>query len=128
MTVQRKRAIVWWSMIIFCLGFWAIVGKAVGQEAKQWDITLGWDANTESDLKEYRLYENTAHVETIPAGTETVTRVLEAGDYEWYLTARDDSLNESGPSQPVGISLDEVPPTMTGTTINIQIGVHVGGQ
>ena len=90
-----------------------------------WDVGIAWDANSEADLKEYKLYENGEHIDTIPAGTETTARTLLAGDYEWYLTAQDFSLNESGPSDTVSLSLDEIPPVMEGTAITITIGIHI---
>ena len=114
-----KRAIL--SAIIL-LAFILLPTAVFAQ--RTWDVTLAWDPNTEPDLKEYHLFENGQQVDTILAGTETVTRTLPAGSYTWYLTALDQSLNESGPSNSVGITLDEVPPTMDGITINISITVH----
>ena len=115
--------------VLVFLGAMLIGGLIIAYDAcaqeKMWDVALEWPPNTETDLKEYKLWENGVHIDTIPAGTETTDRTLEAGDYEWYLTARDLSLNESGPSNTVSLSLDEISPDLTGTTINITIGIHI---
>ncbi len=113
----RNALIIEIVLIAVIVGCCAI---AHAQEPRNWDVNLAWDANTEADLREYRLYENGAHVETIPAGTEIVSREMLAGTHEWHLTAVDDSLNESLPSNTVGITLDEETPL---APTNLNIGV-----
>ena len=84
-------------------------------------ITFAWDANTESDLAGYRLYQATTsgqytfgdgnQVATIPAGTETVTlEDVPDGTYYWVATAYDVGGLESGPSNEVSATLDATPP------------------
>lgn len=129
MKVQSERAVFWWALLSILIGFWVMVGMVMCDAAhaqRTWDVNLAWDANSEPDLKEYRLYENSAQVEVIPAGTETVTRVLPPGSYTWYLTAVDESLNESGPSNSVGLTLDEQAPDVSTINISISISVHTG--
>ena len=132
MKEQTERALFWWTMIITMVLFWGAVtymlypATAEAQEPRQWDVNLSWDANVEADLLDYRLWENGVFVDSIPAGTEAYTRVVGAGDYTWHLTARDQSLNSSGPSNSVSLSLDEVPPVMDGKSITINISIHVG--
>ena len=76
-------------------------------------LTFTWDANTESDLAEYRLYQRSVDgsypaepVATIPAGTETVQLTVPDGKYFWRLTAVDTSGFKSEPSKEV----DNIPP------------------
>ena len=132
MKEQTERALFWWTMIITLVLFWGAVTYALypavaeAQETRQWDVNLAWDANTEADLLDYRLWENGVPVAVILAGVEQTTRVVPAGNYTWYLTARDQSLNESEPSNSVGLTLDEVAPDVSGTTITINISIHVG--
>ena len=107
------------ALLLACCHF------AQAQDPKTWDVVLEWAPNVETDLNCYQLYENGVMVQQINAGTESVTRIVEAGAYSWYLTALDDSMNESGPSNSVGITLDDVPPSMEGVTITISISVHI---
>jgi len=84
------------------------------------DITIIWDANTETDLAGYRLYETSVsgqytfgdgyQVATIPAGTETVTIMIPNGiaySLFWVLTAYDTEIPslESGPSNEVYLNM-----------------------
>ena len=84
-------------------------------------VTFEWDANTETDLAGYRLYQSTTlgtyvfgagnEVAEILVGTETV--ILEdilSGTYFWVLTAFDTGGNESGPSNEVTATLDSLSP------------------
>ena len=84
-------------------------------------VTFEWDANTETDLAGYRLYQSTAlgtyvfgsgnEVAEILVGTETV--ILEnvsSGTYFWVLTAFDAGGNESLPSNEVTATLDSMSP------------------
>lgn len=80
------------------------------------NVTFQWDANTESDLAGYRLYQGVssgvydAVVADIPAGTETVTIAVDDGTYFWALTAYDADGNESGFSNEVMRRVDTTPP------------------
>lgn len=91
---------------------------SVGMAQAASNITFEWDANSESDLAGYRLYQSqtsgnyiSVPVMTIPAGTETaVLSDIPDGTYFWVLTAYDVAGNESGYSNEVTASLDSVPP------------------
>jgi len=82
------------------------------------NVTFEWDANSESDLAGYRLYQSQVSgsytdvpVVTIPAGTETTTLLdVPDGTYFWVLTAYDTNENESGPSNEVTKTIDSTPP------------------
>lgn len=83
------------------------------------DIGFAWDANTESDLAGYRLYQSDTSgsytylnpVADIPAGTETYTQAgVSDGTWFWVLTAYDTEGNESGPSNEVTMTVDETAP------------------
>jgi len=79
---------------------------------------LAWDANTETDLAGYKLYQSTVgptgpftYVKTIVKGTlATATADLPDGTYWWVLTAYDNSGNESGYSNVVTRTIDTVAP------------------
>ena len=92
------------------------------------NVTFIWDANSETDLAGYRLYQSQApgvytfgdgnQVATILAGVETVqiTGVLD-GTYFWVLTAYDNDGNESGASNEVTANLDTLAPGTPATVI-----------
>lgn len=86
------------------------------------NVTFEWDANTETDLAGYRLYQSNTlgtymfgsgnEVAEITVGTETV--ILEnilSGTYFWVLTAYDTEGNESLPSNEVTVTLDSMSPS-----------------
>ena len=81
------------------------------------NVTFEWDANVESDLAGYKLYQSntsgeyTDSVASIPAGTETVMLPdITDGEYFWVLTALDTSDNESEYSDQVTLTIDGTPP------------------
>lgn len=84
------------------------------------DYTFVWDANTESDLDGYRLYQSSTpggyvfgdgnQVATAGAGDTSITITgVAAGDWYWVLTAFDYDGNESGPSNEVN-NIAPMPP------------------
>ena len=88
-------------------------------------VTFEWDANTESDLAGYRLYQTTTsgqytfgdgnQVETILAGIEMVTLPdVPDGTYYWVATAYDTQGLESGSSNEVSATLDTIAPNPPG--------------
>ncbi len=108
-----KKLFILMVTVIFLL----TAGIAVADNS----VAFTWDANPESDLAGYRLYQtDTAGVyvygesfavEEIPAGTETVTITgVSDGTMFWVLTAYDTEGNESGPSNEVSAILDSTPP------------------
>jgi len=119
---REKRLVV----LVGLVGLAALLLAGGVAQAQGWSrtVTVNWVGNTESDLKDYKLYENGALVDVIPAGTEEAVRVItEPGTYSWYLTARDLSLNESGPSNTVSLPLDAVAPSVPSLSITITITV-----
>lgn len=68
------------------------------------EVALAWDANTEADLLEYRVYRQNSSVwdqiATVPAGTEAYTDedVAFGQEYIYRLRAEDTSQNLSDPS------------------------------
>ncbi|MFC1547883.1 FG-GAP-like repeat-containing protein [Candidatus Neomarinimicrobiota bacterium] len=80
------------------------------------EVTLSWEANSESDLNHYTLYRDTtpfnpAYLAEIPApGTSYLdTEVNWGTTYYYWLSASDNVGNESGQSAPVN-ALVETPP------------------
>jgi len=77
-------------------------------------VALGWDANTETDLAGYKLYYGNASrtyttTITIPNPTAVTYSIdLPVGTYYFALTAYDLGTNESGYSNEVSTSIDEI--------------------
>ncbi len=75
--------------------------------------TLTWEANTETDLSSYRVYQSTTPgvygtaIATVPAGasTHTVTGLAIGSTYYFRITAVDSANNESLPSNEVSKSV-----------------------
>ena len=82
-------------------------------------IDFGWDANTESDLAGYRLYQSTTAGSYVkgeflaeilaPAVTYTLENVAD-GTYYYVLTAYDNNGNESDFSNEVTADVDQTAP------------------
>jgi hypothetical protein len=79
-----------------------------------WTINLGWDANSELDLKCYNLYYATtqggysfsaAPEDVIDKPDTTTSMLVGDGFHCWVLTAEDLVGNESGPSNEVCLTL-----------------------
>ena len=115
--------VVWVLTFALALTF----STCIKAHAQDWsrEVSLTWHANTETDMLEYRVYENGEQVGTVPFGTEAYTRTITTpGSYTYYLTAVDQSLNESDPSSTVGVVLDGTSPTApTQIQITISIGI-----
>lgn len=82
-------------------------------------INFSWDANTETDLAGYRMYQsNESGVYDMDtpvaeiAETETTYTLPDVtdGTYFWVLTAYDNAGNESDPSNEVTLTVDETAP------------------
>lgn len=83
------------------------------------EVTLQWDPNTEPDLSHYTLYQADRfadktgawqNVKEIPAEqTTTIITVEDGKNFAWYLTASDNSGNQSRPSNMVEL-YDRTPP------------------
>ena len=96
-------------------------------------VRFEWDANSETDLAGYRLYQSATpgsyvygkgnEVAEIPAGTAELTLSnVPDGDWSWVLTAFDTHGNESGPSNEVGANLDtEAPKAPSFRLISVEI-------
>ncbi len=96
------------------------------------NVTLQWDANTESDLAGYRIYASTQSgvyttaIADIPTGTETVTVEVPEGVTYFVATAYDTAGNESEYSNEVsttGTSVTGPPASPGNVTITIVIEV-----
>ncbi len=93
-------------------------------------VTLGWDANTESDLAGYKVYTGTVsgtYTSNIDVGNvvEYTTPDLIVGTtYYWALTAYDTSGNESGYSSEVFyLVIDTTAPGVPANTKIIRINL-----
>jgi hypothetical protein len=85
------------------------------------DITFEWDANTESDLKGYRLYAGgeTGTYDpdlTIDVGNVTTYTATGFSDGDWFFaaTAYDEDGNESDYSNEVALTIDTLAPGAPG--------------
>lgn len=103
---------------------------AMAQQAQADDVTFEWDANTESDLAGYRIYENIVSgshvlgvespdfVDSIPAGTETITISVDGEARYFVLTAYDTADRESSASNEVS---HNAPPAVPGNFRKINV-------
>ena len=102
---------------IIIIVLWACLAMAA-------EVTFTWDANTETDLAGYKLYQSDVsggyvfgggnEIATIPAGTEIYTENISEGGWYWVMTAYDTSGNESGPSNECSKYIDETAPSPPG--------------
>lgn len=117
-----RRKTVTYIMAMVALLFLASVSLAGTT-----DVTFQWDANTESDVAGYRLYQSTTS-DTYEYGSssdnlvadvvhnpvdgvmETTVNSIIDGTYFWVVTAYDTNDNESGPSNEVTETLDATAP------------------
>ncbi len=101
------------GILALFLLFWNISGTYSS------DVTLSWDANTETDLAGYKVYYGTApqsYGAPFILGKQTSFTVtgLGTGTFYFVVTAFDTSNNESGAS-------NEVSKTVTGTTTGCDV-------
>lgn len=100
-----------------------------------WTVTVGWDANTETDLAGYRLYGSQISGQyTFGSGNELIdvvvpdtqgTFTIADGTWHFVLTAYDASGNESVASAEILQILDsEAPNAPTGLKIIIIVKVE----
>lgn len=95
----------------------AILATAASAQAATTTVNLAWDANTETDLAGYKLYQSAGPtgtktlVQTIlkPTVTAAVTGLVD-GNWCWVVTAYDGVGNESGYSNQVCLQADTVAP------------------
>jgi len=118
------------------LAILAMVLMFCGSALAASSVTFEWDANSETDLAGYRLYQSQTsgvytygdgnQVATILVGTETVQITnISDGTYFWVLTAYDNDGNESVPSNEVTAALDTFAPgTPTKMVITIIIKIQ----
>lgn len=104
----------------------SIVGLllAVSVPALAADVTFGWDANTESDLAGYKLYQSATSGDysgavpidiplsalAHPGDPEYTQTGVGDGTWYWVLTAYDTEGLESGYSNEVTKTIDTTPP------------------
>lgn len=87
-----------------------VVGELIGNNT----VKIAWQRNTETDLKGYwvLLYGNHAHAE-IKTDTEYIAANLPDGDYQYSVVAVDQVGNTSQATNPLNISIDTRPPSVT---------------
>jgi hypothetical protein len=107
------------------ISFAALLWLACAGPALAADVTLAWDANTESDLAGYKVYYGTAsgvYGTPITIGTQTTYTVtgLPPGTYYFAVTAYNTSGLESGYS-------NEVSQTINGTLTTTKCDVNSDG-
>jgi fibronectin type 3 domain-containing protein len=118
--MKRQRLLT----VSFAVFLWLMPSLVIAGSA-----TISWQANTESDLQEYRVYTGTTSraygtpVSVGKATSYTVNNLQEGATYFFAVTAVDTSDNESGFSQEVSKTIaDTHAPTValtsptTGTT------------
>jgi len=102
---------------LFCILVVMSLLAAVSSFAATTTVNLAWDANTETDLAGYKLYQSAgptgtkALIQTIVKPTVTASVVgLADGNWCWVVTAYDGSGNESGYSNQVCLQADTQAP------------------
>lgn len=73
---------------------------------------LTWRANTERDLDGYHVYRDGKRRTAVPEAEPSFSdeNLVRGVEYRYHVTAIDEAGNESGPSAPAILSLDETPP------------------
>ncbi len=118
-------------LMAILIGLMMFVAPVEAQETQDVAIQLAWDANTESDLAGYRLYDSSdtaIPIAEIPAGTETYTVEMNATENAprcFYLTAFDTSSNESAPSDTVCQNFNFAPGSPANIRLSITIVVNI---
>jgi len=103
-------------------------------------VGLEWDANVEPDMQDYLVYaapqatqvyvvvatvaHDPAKIVTRPDGSQAIDGGMASvpdGLTEFYITARDTSLNESQPSTHLVCDVQLPPTAPTGLTVTIQL-------
>ena len=121
---QVKRITVFILSLIMVFMFSGIVFAGT-------TVTLAWDANSETDLAGYKIYQDGEKVADIQclANDESCSTwtsgLLTEGDHSWYATAFDNDQNESGPSNTVSHRVDLTAPNAPTITITIKIDVVI---
>jgi len=123
---QKQHKIFLLFLIFFVIGCMFTVSYANAETVK-----LVWDANTETDLAGYNVfqtteagvYDKTSPVGTIPCGPNdspccTYTTIdLPDNTYFWVVTAFDNDNNESDYSNEVTKRIDTTPPDVPKTLL-----------
>jgi uncharacterized protein (TIGR02597 family) len=130
----RGACPIWLSKTKTLLGRGFCVGAALllGWSAKATDVTLAWNANTESDLAGYFIYyaPTNSSVQRADAGrtTSITLRSLSPGTtYKFYATAYNTAGLESDPSQQVIYKVpDNITPQDSGAMFQI-VGIVDNG-
>ncbi len=116
---------------LFAILFPILLGSFLQMNALAADVSLAWDANTESDLAGYRVYYGTSSRQyggpidvgnPTPVGNQVsyiVTNLTPGVQYYFAVTAYNSSGSESGYSNEVTTvvgSADTTPPTISGVS------------
>jgi len=95
------------------------------------EITLAWDANSESNIKGYKIYYGPAshtynkNIDTGKVTTYTVNNIPSGEKLYYAVTAYDTSNNESDYSNEVFYTVPTTPPSTTTTMISKPHGIRI---
>jgi hypothetical protein len=93
--------------LICCLIFSSIL--LVSTAFADTQVTVTWDANTETDLAGYKLRDNSIVIDTVGLATTTVV-IVPDGSHDFDLIAYDTYGNDSIPSAVISRFYDTVAP------------------
>jgi hypothetical protein len=127
--LSAKKRLMWFLIIVAAI----IMAVAIVGNARAGEVTLAWDANTETDLAGYKIYWSTTvaggpYPNKVDVGkvTQYIVKNLPDGTYWFVATAYDTAGNESAYSNEVSVRIDGTAPMKPNQLRVIKVVVQNG--